>query len=262
VYVLHYFSNFRSNNEKLKKRSWEQTQLVRRLAATGYPVCGEEDPSANQLVVEVWDPRETAAYHFPFTTEFILSLKITSASYNRLEITQPRLRPCWKQEDIVILGDPYGHWRIRGFYRMPEGREVPYKSVLNHRLHQPFEPGEVREGLLLAASFSSGIPGGYLHGEDWPLTLILVDQFGRRHRSEIDVRVDRSATMPKISLARPEGAGLFGSKWAKKPAFRPSQSVQGSPAKAKSAATSQHHEVAGKQDLLGGWEDALQKHQR
>jgi hypothetical protein len=48
----------------------------------------------------------------------------------------------------------------------------------------------------------------YLHGETAMAELFLIDQYDREHCSELEVRVDRTATMRPF-VRRPEREGLF-----------------------------------------------------
>ncbi len=71
------------------------------------------------------------------------------------------------------------------------------------------EPGESREGILLAWSMDTRIPTDYRHDETVPMRIALLDQFGRSHASVIEVRVDRSATMRMPALTKAYGGGLY-----------------------------------------------------
>jgi hypothetical protein len=75
-------------------------------------------------------------------------------------------------------------------------------------------------GRLLASQFSTTrIPAEYLHGDTFQLRIALIDHYGRSHRSLIEVRVDRSATMTKASVSTPFGEGLNGGRPQEQPVF-------------------------------------------
>jgi hypothetical protein len=101
---------------------------------------------------------------------------------------------------------------------MPHDREIPYDSVLNHRIFKTeLQPGHCYEGILLAYSIQTRISADYIHGESFPMGLALLDQLGRSHQSFIEVRVDRRATMrmPDLTKKHP-GTGLYGPSCASK----------------------------------------------
>jgi hypothetical protein len=58
------------------------------------------------------------------------------------------------------------------------------------------------EGVLLASTLFDRIAPDYFHGEDAIARIFITDQFGRKHRSDIEIAIDRSATMRPIALAR------------------------------------------------------------
>jgi hypothetical protein len=194
---------------------------IRRLLAAGCPVGnGEDSPLPPDLIVEVQNPDETVAYDFSGHTEFVFGLRITNQSYARLRVERVRGRPPWRDEHFTWLGDPRRDMPEKRTYKMPSGMEIACEAVLNHRLCEPeFEPRESREGMLLAWSVLTRIPAEYLHGETFPLRITLVDQYGRSHRSLIEVRVDRSATMRKVRGSRPFGEGLDAGSPQERPVF-------------------------------------------
>jgi hypothetical protein len=208
---------------------------IRRLLAVGCPVPMEEDsPPVADLVVEVRKPERTVALDFPFSTEFFLDVRITNHSYGRLGIKRVKGCPPWRDEHLTWLGDPRRYMPERRAYRMESGREIPYKSVLNHRLREgELEPGESRKGMLLAWSMFTRIPMDYVHGETFAMRIALIDQYGRSHLSLIEVQVDRSATTRKAKVSRPFGEGLYGGRAQAPPMFnhtitrQPEQSQDG-----------------------------------
>jgi len=78
------------------------------------------------------------------------------------------------------------------------------------RLHSGvLSSGESMEGLLLAYTMFDRILPDCMHGTTAPVRLFAKDQFGRKHRSEIEISIDRSATMRQMFL-RSRGTGLYG----------------------------------------------------
>ena len=204
------------------RRSSADKTSTRQLLAVGCPVPREEDCSdpAPELVVEVRDPRQTVAFDYRSSTEFVLDLRIRNDSYSRLQVEHYVGDPPWSHKNFIWLTDLQGHMRQRQAYLMPSGREVPYGSVLNHCLFGKwFEPGESREGLLLAWSMFTRMPTDCLHGELFPFQIVLIDQYGRSHVSFIRVRADRSATMRQPNLSKPVRSRLYGGSPQEKAAF-------------------------------------------
>jgi len=84
--------------------------------------------------------------------------------------------------------------------------------VLNHRTGRSgiINPGDTLEGILLAFSIFRRVPNDYLAGSMIPAELLILDQYGRQHVSQIAVEVDRTATMKPLKLTRRPGQGLYG----------------------------------------------------
>lgn len=183
---------------------------IRRLLAVGCPVPSENHSRRPpDIVVEVRNSKRTQAFDFRFSTEYILDLRIRNASFVRLKVQEFQCHPDSKDRSFTRLGDPRLYRPDQQEYRMPSGRKIPYDSVLNHRLSDmELEPGKFYEGMFLAWSIQTRISTDYLHGEIFPMRILLTDQFGRRHGSLIEVQVDRSATM-RIPNFNNKGSGLY-----------------------------------------------------
>jgi hypothetical protein len=112
---------------------------------------------------------------------------------------------------LCFLGDPRIHTPERQVYRLESGREFPYDEVLNHRIHEQgtLNPGKSFEGMLLAYTMFKRIPSDYIHGERAFVRLSLADQYGRRHSSDIEILIDRRATMPARIFMPRQNRGLF-----------------------------------------------------
>ncbi len=186
--------------------------VIRRLLANGCPM-PSEDPDERQpdLRIEISRPEITIAYDGRTGSEYVFGVRVTNCSYSRLELQEYRERLEWAAQ-LFWLGDPRVHMPENNFYRLESGREFPHEQVLNHRLRAQgaLKPGESIEGILLAYSLFDRIPFDYIHGVKASATLSVMDQYGRRHRSPIELSVDRRATMPaRVFSLRPRGTGLF-----------------------------------------------------
>jgi len=201
----------RHNREDLvRKREAESRALMRRLRAAGCPVPAEDDCPRPDLTVAVNSSQQTRAYDFRTSTEYVFVVRITNQSYARLEIQRYKLRLPWPVPNPIWLSDPRVHLPEAQVYRLPSGREFPYDQVLNHRMGKlgTLEPGEAREGVLLAFSILRRISDEYLHGTPFEAELSVFDQYGRRHRSLIEMVADRTATINLEVMKRPRGKGL------------------------------------------------------
>jgi len=168
-----------------------------------------EQESSSDLTIAVCKPEIAVAYDRRASSEYVFSVRITNHSYARLELHRFRADVLWKRR-LFLLADPQVYSPEMEGYRLESGRTFPRVEVLNHRIGEcgGLGPGESVEGVLLGQQISCRIPFDYLHGTIVPAAISVVDQFGRKHRSEIDVRIDRSATMRPL-IRRPRGSSLF-----------------------------------------------------
>jgi hypothetical protein len=127
---------------------------IQRLRAVGCPVPAENYSSqAPDLVVEVREPERTEAFDFPFSTEFIFDVRITNHSFAPSRVEDLRGLPPWEDKNFTWLGDPRLYSPDQKVYQLESGRNIPYESVLNHRIRKmELEPGHFYEGMLLAWS--------------------------------------------------------------------------------------------------------------
>jgi hypothetical protein len=107
--------------------------------------------------------------------------------------------------------DPRIHLPETQVYRLESGRKFPCAEVLNHRVGERgiLEPGESMEGILLAYSILREIPKYYLHASVVPTQLSIIDQYGRKHVSVIEILVDRTASIRPGRLVQGPRKGLF-----------------------------------------------------
>jgi hypothetical protein len=185
-------------------------RLRRRLLAAGVPVPAASEESIEpepELTVQIIRPEQAKAYDFRRHIEFVLPARIRNRSYAWLEVQRLKLRVVWDLPNPVW---PRVDVHETRFYLLPGGHKFPHKAVLNHRIGERIGPGEFWQGLLLAVSLDRMIPGELLHGVEFPARIVIIDQFGRRHTSAIELRVDRTATMRRPITNRRIGSGLYG----------------------------------------------------
>lgn len=190
------------------KASSADIALVRRLLAAGCPMpANERQEKPCDLTVEVTNPEITTAQARRAGTEYVFAVRIRNVSYQPLTVQGIRIRMPWVAR-LIWLGDPARH-SCEPMYRFASGRKFPYREVINHRIGEQGElaPGESLEGLLLAYTMFDGV-GDFIHRECVPASIFVIDQFGRKHRSEIEITVDRSATMRPF-VPNPNRKSLF-----------------------------------------------------
>ena len=201
--------NHHKRGDRIEQREVANRMLLRRLRAAGCPVPAEDDCSLPPpyLTIEVCNPDQTRAYDFCASSEFVFAVRITNHSYAPLEIQQFKCRLPW----LVAVTLPRIDMKEAEKYRLPSGLEFPCDTVLNHRVAElgKLEPGEHREGLLLAFSPRRRLDAECLHGSVFPAELSIFDQYGRRHRSLVDMVADRTATINRAAFQQRRGKGLF-----------------------------------------------------
>lgn len=185
--------------------------LQQRLLAAGCPMPSLTGPeSPRDVTIEVSKPEITIAYDMRAGTEYVFGVRITNHSYSRLVLQRFRARLPWVAR-LYWPGDPRIYTPERKAYRLESGRKFPCNEVLNHRVreHGVLGPGGSSEGVLLAYTMFDRIPFDHPHGTIAPARLFVIDQFGRKHRSEVEILIDRTATMPALASVR-RGTGLYG----------------------------------------------------
>jgi hypothetical protein len=168
-----------------------------------------EQQSLSDLTIAVSKSELAVAYDRRASSEYVFPVRITNHSYAHLEVCKFRAGMPWKRR-LFLLADTQPYSPEMEGYRLESGRTFPRMEVLNHRMGEcgGLGPGESMEGVLLGLQIFCRIPFDYLHGTIVPAEISVVDQFGRRHGSEIEVRIDRSATMRPL-IRRPRGTSLF-----------------------------------------------------
>jgi hypothetical protein len=185
--------------------------IVRRLRAAGCPMpFGEKNERPVDLTIEVNRPELTKAYAIRAGAEYVFAVRITNHAYRPLVFQRFAGRMDWPAA-LIFPVDPRIHMPETQVYRLESGRKFPYTEVLNHHVGERgiLDPGKSIEGILLAYTMLREIPKYYFHDWSAPAQLSIIDQFGRRHVSFIDISVDRTANIrPGMPIQRPR-KGLF-----------------------------------------------------
>jgi hypothetical protein len=212
MHIMHvmYILDHLSKEELMKHKNAVDPILIRRLQEAGCPMpenC-EGDPMPG-LVAVVSRPEITRAYVMRGWAEYVVALRITNHSYDRLEVKKFECNSYWPTR---LIGQPGP--RICGpgkpAYRLPgSGRTFPYESVLNHRTGGRINPGDSMEGILLASRRQPYPEECLVVDLVIPVELSIVDQYGSEHVSEIKVTVDRTAIINSLIPSRSQGRGLF-----------------------------------------------------
>ena len=183
---------------------------VKRLVAAGCPMpfetAQEQQPD---LLIEVSRPQLTIAYDMRAGTEYVFGIRITNQSYASLVLQGFRCRLPWSA-NILFPGDPRIYMPEREYYRLESGRKFRCEDVLNHRVRENgrLEPGDSFEGLLVAYTMFDRISPEYLQGDTAIARLWGIDQYCRKHRAELEILIDRNATMRSLRYS-PRKHGLL-----------------------------------------------------
>jgi len=185
--------------------------LVPRLLAAGCPMpLANVSESRRDVIIKVIKPEITIAYDRKSGTEYVFGVQVRNVSYSVIEPRRYGARIYWRAS-LHWLVDPRIYTPQTKVYRLDGSkREFPCSEVLNHRTGRNgrLGPGQSMEGVLLAFAMSDRIPPYCLHGTIAPARLFVEDQFGRKHWSEIDLSIDRRATMKPLVLG-PRPTSLF-----------------------------------------------------
>jgi hypothetical protein len=124
---------------------------------------------------------------------FILPVFIRANGPGKTIICDASIGTLWPDTNIEWIDDPRESKSHPQYYCFPSDTEhFMREEVLNHRIKCNLPPGDIREGLLLAVG--SRPPGEYLHQNQVPITLTLVDQWDFEHRATFRVRIGRRST--------------------------------------------------------------------
>jgi hypothetical protein len=205
----------------MKKDGALTPSMIRRLQAAGCPIpTGLSSESPPDLIVEVARSDITIAYDLRGRIEFVFAVRITNRSYARLRLQGFLASVPW-DGNFFWPRDPRIDSPKEKFYRRETGLKFSFDEVLNHRLGQEgeIEPSGHLDGVILAFSMPNPIPWEYRHGSFAPADLGVVDQFERPHWSNIEMLIDRNATM-KPTRPRGSRSTLFDGPKPENPLWR------------------------------------------
>ena len=197
-------------------RSMARPDLVQRLIAAGCPLDVEEGaqdnphPSPRGLHIrQVNGDLLNRAFDLECgLTGFMLDLEIASDVPGLVVIRDFELDLPWEDPLFHWLPDPVESAARWAEYKFPGTQLVyPRNLVINHRTgaRGKLGHGDILDGMLLGIGYES-IPECFRHGTSVDRMFSIVDQFGRRHPSEVSLWIDRSVT---IDRARLKAMGLL-----------------------------------------------------
>jgi hypothetical protein len=184
----------------MKTEDYDRLALARQIRAAGRPVYIAEDddnevrsiPTDGIIVRQGGGVTESRAVDYSAGTAFIVNLIITNR-LPRFAISDFGLELPWNQESFW-LPDPSSLDGSSKLYHY-SGDELPEfkrREVINHWADSTriISRGQPVKGFLLGWRHDR-IPKHYRDGMMIPATLIIYDQWGRRHRSTVEMQVQR-----------------------------------------------------------------------
>ena len=194
-----------------RDRSVAHPVVLRRLRAAGSPLPADDERiQIADVTIEVSRPELTRCYALRAGAEYVLGVRITNHSYGSLLLQRFAGRVSWRAR-LLWPTDPRIQMPETQVYRLESGREFPCAEVLNHCVRERgiIGPGKSMEGILLAYSILHEIPKYYLHDSLIPAQLSVMDQHGRRHVSDIEMSMDRTASIQPGRLIQRPRKGLM-----------------------------------------------------
>ena len=197
----------------MKRDNSAEVTLTRRLRAAGCPIPADDHSEPQpDLMIEDARPELTVAYDLHRGgIEFLFALRIANLSYARLTLERFSASLPWASV-VQWRGDPRIGSPEKTTYRLENGRNLPCEKILNCRIGEALEPGGCVDGFLLGYTLFDRIPCDYVHGSKESVDLCVFDQFERAHRAEIEILIDRAATMRPIRPARSRSSLFDGPK--------------------------------------------------
>ena len=192
----------------MKEFDPDREAVVRHLEALGCPVPPRESSAEPDFRVEQPSPGKVFVMHPRGQEEIVVPVTITNLSYAPLTICGFECR--------MPQGTVHAQWLHPATpesdnFRLPSGRQFPRCALLNcAEHHHTLDCNESVTGILLGLA-DCDFPDDYLHGEEFSAELVIIDQHGRRHASEILVVVERTTQMAAINFTRKPSRGLFAS---------------------------------------------------
>lgn len=192
----------------MKEIELERDLIIRSLQALGCPASPGESSAEPDFGVKQPSPGKVYVMHPRGQEEIVVPVTVTNLSYAPLTICGFQCR--------MPQGTVHAQWLHPATpesdnFRLPSGRQFPRCALLNcAEHHHTLDCNESVTGILLGLA-DCDFPDDYLHGEEFSAELVIIDQHGRRHASEIFVVVERTTQMAAIDFTRKPGPGLFAS---------------------------------------------------
>jgi hypothetical protein len=195
----------------MKSKDYDSVAVARRIRAAGRPIYIAEDDGAAPVIpcdglrVRQWGSVvESRAIDCTNCSAFIINLVVT-ANQPKFAISAFSLEVPWKNDHFHWLEDPLqldGPSRNYRFH-LRDVPEFEREHVLNHYadVARVLPCGHSVKGFLLAVG-SDPIPERFGHGTMIPAFVIIYDQFGRDHRSPVELQVVRSRTQSRVLRKR------------------------------------------------------------
>jgi len=195
----------------MKDKTYDSLNVARRIRAAGRPIYIAQDdgspPSipSEGLRVRQWGGLvESRAIDCGSGTAFIIQLVITS-KLPTFAISAFGLEPPWKNDYLNWLEDPLQIDGASRCYRLgiKDVPEFEREHVINHYadVRHIFASGHSVKGFLLGYGFDP-IPEQFRHGMMIPAFVIVYDQFGREHRSPVELQAVRNCKQPRVLRKR------------------------------------------------------------
>jgi hypothetical protein len=189
----------------VKDKTYDGLALAQKIRAAGRSIfIAEDDGAAPSIPCDGLRVRQTGgvmesqAIDSSGGTAFILNLGIT-INLPKFAISAFGLEPPWKNDSFYWLEDPLEIDGTSRCYRFGS-KDLPEfeRGIINHcaNVRHVFSSGESLKGLLLGYEFDS-IPEEFRHGMMIPAFVMIYDQFGREHRSPVELQVVRNHTRPR-----------------------------------------------------------------
>lgn len=190
-----------------KDKTYDSLAVARRIRAAGRPIfIAEDDGEARSIACDGLRVRQTGgqmescAVECAGGTAYILNVVIT----NRLPtfaISAFGIQTPWPTEYFRWLEDPLlidGHSR-RYRFGVEQVQDFERDQVINHYadVRQILPCGHSLSGFLLGIGYET-IPERFRHGMMVPAFVMVYDQFGRPHRSPVELQAIRNRTRPRI----------------------------------------------------------------
>ena len=128
----------------------------------------------------------------------------------------------WEEEFFELLSDPAENGSRSVAYSFSKTWEYPRSEVINHRLKGALRRGSVREGLLLGVGWAR-LPETYREGAQIPITLNILDQWGRIHFSLFTMWLVNRVPLQKPIRRKNAREGLFSKRDRIYPLCEPSE---------------------------------------